>query len=94
MFIHVADIGLLMPRAPNYKNKQRSVKYSYRNMIRKFNNLPDISSSSLIRSLSINGGSLFEKKSFKAVATAFTGMSNECMSTFPSIAIKCKQTMD
>lgn len=47
-----------------------------------------MSSSSLIRSLSINGGSLFEKKSFKAVATAFTGMSNECISTFPSTIIK------
>lgn len=51
-----------------------------------------MSSSSLIRSLSINGGSLFEKKSFKAVATAFTGMSNECMSTFPSTIIKQVQT--
>ena len=50
--------------------------------------LPEMSSSSLIRSLSINGGSLFEKKSFKAVATAFTGISNECMSTFPSVIIK------
>jgi len=48
-------------------------------------NLPDISSSSLMRSLSISGGSLLEKKSFRAVATAFTGISKECMSTLPSV---------
>lgn len=38
-----------------------------------------------MRSLSMSGGNLLEKKSFKAVATAFTGMSKECMSTLPSI---------
>lgn len=41
-----------------------------------------------MRSLSISGGSLFEKKSFKAVATAFTGISKECISTLPSIGYK------
>jgi len=50
--------------------------------------LPDISSSSFMRSLSISGGSLLEKKSFKAVATAFTGISKECISTLPSMGYK------
>lgn len=45
---------------------------------------PDMSSSWLMVSLSMRGGSLLEKKSLRAVATAFTGMSNECMSTLPS----------
>lgn len=47
-----------------------------------------MSSSSFMRSLSMSGGNLLEKKSFKAVATAFTGMSKECMSTLPSIINK------
>jgi hypothetical protein len=47
-------------------------------------NSPDISSSWLMLSLSIRGGSLLEKKSLSAVATAFTGISNECMSTLTS----------
>lgn len=38
-----------------------------------------------MRSLSISGGSLFEKKSLSAVATALTGMSSKCISTFPSV---------
>ena len=45
---------------------------------------PDMSSSWLMLSLSMRGGSLLEKKSLSAVATAFTGMSSECMSTLPS----------
>lgn len=42
--------------------------------------VPAISSSSAIISGSNNGGSRLEKKSFKAVATAFTGMSSFSMS--------------
>lgn len=79
MFMQVADIGLLIPRAPAQKNYV-DFKLSGNeidNFHGNYGNLPEISSSSLIRSLSINGGSLFEKKSFRAVATAFTGMSNE-----------------
>lgn len=47
-------------------------------------NLQAISSSSVIRSLSNSGGKRFEKKSFNAVATAFTGMSSASMSILAS----------
>ena len=66
MFMHVDDVELLIPRAP------------------------EMSSNWDMRSLSISGGSLFEKKSLRAVATAFTGMSSECMSTLPSLKKQSK----
>ncbi len=52
--------------------------------------LPAISSNSLIRSLSNRGGRCLEKKSFKAVATAFTGMSRASMSMLDSAKEKEK----
>lgn len=45
---------------------------------------PAISSNSFIISCSNNGGKCFEKKSFKAVATALTGISNFSISTLSS----------
>lgn len=41
--------------------------------------IPEISVNSLIKQGGIKGGSLLEKKSFKAVATALTGISNSLM---------------
>lgn len=108
MFMQVADIGLLIPRAPGTSTRYfinhceriervRRVVFKYGcEKIWKFSPssnrihfiLPDISSSSLMRSLSMSGGSLLEKKSFRAVATAFTGISSECMSTLTSVKRK------
>jgi hypothetical protein len=51
----------------------------------KFFSLPDISSSSFRRSSSKSGGNLLDKKSFKAVATAFTGIFKEWISMLISI---------
>lgn len=45
---------------------------------------PAMSSNSAMTSLSNKGGNLFEKKSFKAVATAFTGTSRASMHTLVS----------
>ncbi|KAI8425744.1 hypothetical protein MSG28_011528 [Choristoneura fumiferana] len=45
---------------------------------------PAISSSCSILASSSSGGSFFEKKSLSAVATAFTGISSESMSTLGS----------
>lgn len=42
-------------------------------------NIPEISVNSLIKQGGIKGGSLLEKKSLRAVATAFTGISNSRM---------------
>lgn len=47
--------------------------------------LPDKSSSSLIKSSVKSGGSLLEKKSLRAVATALTGISKPFISTLWSV---------
>lgn len=52
--------------------------------------LPAISSNSVMRSLSNSGGKCFEKKSFNAVATAFTGMSSTSISAFGSVWVNEK----
>lgn len=52
--------------------------------------VPAISSSSVIISCSNNGGSRFEKKSFKAVATALTGMSSLSISVSSPLCVEKK----
>lgn len=47
--------------------------------------VPAMSSNSFIMSSSNRGGNRFETKSFKAVATAFTGTSSSCILMFGSI---------
>lgn len=87
IFIQVADMGLLIPRAPGghgtslsnlfFDIPRKIVKKNSQIFRVSIKNEPEMSSSSDIRSLSISGGSLLEKKSFSAVATALTGMSKE-----------------
>lgn len=60
---------------------KKPLKYSKK---KKIINSPAISSNSVIKSGSKIGGKCFEKKSFKAVATALTGISNCSISEFGS----------
>lgn len=68
----------------NFKRKKKKTRES----LLKSKNLPAISSNSFIRSLSNRGGRCLEKKSFKAVATAFTGMSRASMSMLDSMKME------
>lgn len=76
MFPVVVTIGFRVPKK-SHKIPQNSLKT-------KPNTIPAISSSSDIISSSNRGGNLLETKSFKAVATAFTGMSSSWIWIFAS----------